>query len=368
MGIPTLIIVLFGLATVIQCWYWAIVFSKMARWKPDNNPAPEPVPVSIIICAKNEAENLKKNLGHFLSQNYPFFEVVVVNDNSTDETLNVLLEFQKEHPILHIVNREQPDPKQVGKKFALAEGITKATNNVLLLSDADCTPRNYDWLRSMQSFLTEDKSIVLGYGPYFKEKTVLNTFIRYETVWTAIQYFSFALWGYPYMGVGRNMMYRKSLFFEAGGFQSHEHIASGDDDLFINAIAHLNNTTVNIDERSFVHSEPKRTWKAWYRQKTRHYSTSTAYRPTHKVLLGLLSASHFGHLFLGTFLFFLGYFPIFLVGYIIRMSIILLVSRFILRRLDEYSLWFWLPVLDVAMVFYYIIFAPILFFGSKNRW
>ena len=362
------LIALFAATTLVQLWYWIFVFSKMARWKPDIKPVPKPEPVSIVICAKNEAENLRKNLPLILNQNYPFFEVIVVNDQSVDETLDVLLEFQKEHPILHIINRKQQNPMQVGKKFALSEGIISASNPVLLLTDADCTPRNYDWLRSMQSFLAKDKSIVLGYGPYFKEKSVLNILVRYETVWTAIQYFSFAIWGYPYMGVGRNMMYRKSLFFEAGGFQSHEHIASGDDDLFINAIAHLNNTTVNIDETSFVFSEPKRTWKAWYRQKTRHYSTSTSYRLKHKVLLGLLSASHFGHLSLGTLLIFTGYFPIFLVGYIIRMSIILLVSRYILRKLDEYSLWFWLPVLDVAMVLHYIIFAPILFFGSKKQW
>ncbi|MEM9990937.1 MAG: glycosyltransferase, partial [Bacteroidota bacterium] len=303
-----------------------------------------------------------------LTQNYPCFEVVVVNDGSTDETQQLLLDFQEEHAILHIINREQSKSGQLGKKFALTDGIHAASHDVLLLTDADCTPRNNDWLRSMQSFLTEKKSIVLGYSPYLKEKTFLNLFIRYETVWTAIQYLSFAIWGHPYMGVGRNMMYRKSLFYKAGGFQSHEHIASGDDDLFINAIAHLNNTTVNIDETSFVYSAPKRTWRAWYRQKTRHYSTSTSYRPKHQVLLGLLSLSHFGHLLLGTLLIFLGYFPMVFIGYIIRISIILLVSRYILRKLEETDLWVWFPVLDIAMVWYYIVFAPILFFGSKRHW
>ncbi|NJL75852.1 MAG: hypothetical protein HC892_13345 [Saprospiraceae bacterium] len=160
-----------------------------------------------------------------------------------------------------LVSKSDNREGKVGKKFALSYGIEAAKHNVLLLTDADCKPTSPDWIRLMQEKIVGGVEIGLGYSPYLQEKGFLNTFIRYETLQTAIQYLSFALWGIPYMGVGRNIIYQKSLYYKVGGFKSHEHVASGDDDLFINATAHLNNTTIIIDRRTFVLSEPKRTWK-----------------------------------------------------------------------------------------------------------
>lgn len=364
-----IVVLLFFLATLIQLFYWLAIFSKLARYKsptPSNNSKQQPV--SVIICAKNEAINLKKNLPHILNQNYPNFEVIVVNDNSTDETGTILLEFQKKFSILHIVSRKSNDNDKVGKKFALSEGIKNANNEVLLLTDADCKPISPNWIQSMQDSIDNKKSVGLGYSPYYMEKGWLNIFIRYETIYTAIQYLSFALWGKPYMGVGRNLIYKKSLYDKVDGFKSHEHIASGDDDLFINAIAHLDNTTVIVNKSSFVYSDPKKDWKSFSRQKARHLTTGTSYQFKHQVLLGLLSSSHITHYFLGTFTFLLGSYTLAIGVYLARMSIIMLVGRSIFRRLDGRDLFVWIPVLDAMMVTYYVLFAPALAWGAKNRW
>ncbi|MEM9884660.1 MAG: glycosyltransferase [Bacteroidota bacterium] len=354
----------FLLATFIQLFYWLWVFPKLLFFKTPVNRTIQHK-VSIIICAKNEAENLKQYLPQILNQSYPSFEVIVVNDNSSDETEKIILDFQKIYPILRLISRSQD---QIGKKFALADGIEAAKYDVLLLTDADCSPNSSDWLRLMQQSIEDKVNISLGYAPYYRHKGLLNKFIRYETFYAALQYLSFALWGNPYMGVGRNLIYEKSLYYKVGGFQSHEHIASGDDDLFINAISHLDNTTIVLDQRTFVYSKPKRTWRDFFRQKQRHLSTATSYKLKHKVLLGLLSGSHFLHYFLGTFTLFQGYQSLVVWGFLVRMSIIVIVSRFILRKLDERGLLMWIPVLDVMMVLYYIIFSSALVRKAKNRW
>ncbi|MEL6943264.1 MAG: glycosyltransferase, partial [Bacteroidota bacterium] len=336
----------FLFVTLIQLLYWGVIFPKLAFYK--NPPLKQTTQaVSIIICAKNEAENLRKNLPLILNQNYPSFEIIVVNDNSSDETHEILLEFQKMYPILHTISRKEND---IGKKFALANGIQAARYNVLLLTDADCRPNSLNWLNIMQQSIGEKVEVGLGYAPYNSYKGILNKFIRYETFYTALQYLSFALWKQPYMGVGRNLIYQKSLYYKVGGFNSHEHIASGDDDLFINAISHLDNTTIVLNEQTFMYSEPKRDWKSYFRQKTRHLSTSTSYRFKHQVLLGLLSGSHFMHYFLGTFTLIQGYQSLVVWGFLIRMSIILLVSRSILRKLGERNLLMWIPVMDVMII------------------
>ncbi len=365
---------IFFSTTMIQLGYWLFVFSKLAFHAPPSPDTLAKAPqhkVSVIICAHNEAENLRKNLPKILEQDYPEFEVIVVNDNSSDKTLDVLLDFKKKYPTLCIINRTYRKSHEVGKKFALAQGIETAQHELLLLTDADCQPSTNQWLAQMQSKIVPPIAIVLGYSPYFRyeEDGFLNLFIRFETVYTAIQYFSFALWGKPYMGVGRNLMYKKTLYRKVNGFKSHEHVASGDDDLFINAIAHLNNTIINLDERTFVYSKPKRSWRSYFRQKSRHLTTSTSYRFQHQVLLGLLSASHLGHYAAGFILLLLSVPPeVVLSVYALRIGMLVWLYARILRKLQDSSLLLWIPVLDVAFLLYYLVLTPVLFFGNRTTW
>lgn len=361
-----LIFFLFLGATLAQLCYWLFVFMRLAFYKPPNLPEHEPLPISVIICAKNEAESLEKNLSHFLNQNYRSFEIVVVNDYSTDKTAEVVLNFQKKYANLRLINCKENLP---GKKAALTQGIEAAHYEQIVLSDADCQPASAEWLRLMQGSLQRRANIGLGYSPYRTNKGLLNFFIRFETIYTGIQYLSFALAGMPYMGVGRNLIYQKSIFYQQGGFQKHQHIASGDDDLFVNEAATKGNVQIVIHPGAFVYSEPKRTWRGYYRQKSRHLSTATRYRGWHQVILGGLSLSHALHYLLAISLLASGVFVIStLITVLVRMAVVLWTYYKIIPKLQDIPLMKWIPLLDALYVLYYLIFAPALLIGRKDLW
>ncbi len=276
----------FLLAAITQLLYYFIVFSKLAFHKEDSNQNNEQLPVSVIIAAHNEDYNLQNNLPSILNQNYPDFEVVVVNHTSNDNTPEVLMDLQREFNNLKVVNIDQDLNFFKGKKFPLSIGIKSAKNEILLLTDADCKPVSNQWISSMTSNYKSNTEVVLGYGPYNKLGGLLNMLIRYDTFIIAMQYFSYALMGKPYMGVGRNLSYRKSTFYKNKGFTSHYNISSGDDDLFIKQVSTKFNTKIEVSENSFMFSEPKHTFSDWFRQKQRHLSTSIAYSTLFKLLLG----------------------------------------------------------------------------------
>ena len=274
----------------IQLFYFWGIFSRFAFYKKKDRSTKFP-PVSIVLCAKNEYSNLKKNIPLIINQDYPEFELVVVNDASDDETIFLLEDLEREHKHLTIVNITQDLNFFKGKKFPLSVGIKSAKYENLLLTDADCTPASSGWIKKMTSNFSNTKEVVLGYGKYEKLPGWLNSVIRFETLMTAIQYFSYALMGSPYMGVGRNLAYKKSLFLKNNGFISHYNVDSGDDDLFINEVANKRNTNIEIAPESFTISEPKKTFGEWWLQKRRHLSTSKYYKFQHKFLLGLYSIS-----------------------------------------------------------------------------
>ena len=366
-----IVFIILILSTLVQLGYWLGIFSRLAfhKKKAQKENSETEHSVSVVICARNEAENLKKNLPHFLNQTYRSFEIIVVNDNSTDHTAEILLDFQSKNPILQPVNLT--DGKfQPGKKKALSIGIATAQNEIILLSDADCCPSSSCWLQKMQSLFKDNIEIGLGYSPYKKESSFLNRFIRFETAYTAIQYFSFAIIGLPYMGVGRNLAYTKAIFSRSNGVNKHLHITSGDDDLFINQVAHKENTAFSIHPDTFVYSEPKKAWRGYYYQKSRHLTTGSSYKPVHQLLLGGLSLSHFLHYAAVLFLLLSGeMFSLVLLNYLVRIVVVSLVFGRILEKLHDVALKRWIPVLDLAFIAYYLTFAPSLLIGSKvKKW
>ncbi len=256
-----------------------------------KNQTHKPEGVSVIVCAWNELENLKSLLPLLNNQNYPTLEIIIVDDRSTDSTFEFSLTECTEYHRVRFLRVEETPSHLSSKKHALTVGIKSAKYSNLLLTDADCRPQSNNWIAGMAECLTPEKEIVLGFSPYFKQKGFLNNFIRYETFNTAIQYFSFALAGMPYMGVGRNLMYRKSLFLKNKGFAGHTNIVGGDDDLFMNDVANEDNTAVCLNPETFMYSFPKTTWKTWYRQKRRHLSVGKHYKLQHKINLGVLAAS-----------------------------------------------------------------------------
>jgi cellulose synthase/poly-beta-1,6-N-acetylglucosamine synthase-like glycosyltransferase len=375
--------ILFVAATAVQLFFWfyffsrlvfsvrspeSSVFSPSSPLIPHPSPlTPSPLPVSIIICARNESDNLRKNLNRFLNQTYRSFEVIVVNHKSSDETSNVLKSLQREYKNLRVV---ECDDTRIGKKYALAKGIEQATHHVLLLTDADCVPASDHWISGMTAGMEDENTqIVLGVAPYTEYPGPLNKFIRFEACYTAMQYLSFALAGFPYMGVGRNLAYRRELFELTGGFRRHEHLASGDDDLFVNEAARKGHVGIRLNPDAFVFSEPKTTWRAYYRQKTRHFSTGRHYKLHHKVLLSLLAMSHWLH-YTGGLIVALKISIIFaLLGYAVRMIVVMAFSSVILGRLQHRSLRPFVPALDAALVLFYMAFTPgILMNTNTQRW
>jgi len=273
----------------IQFFYNFFLFGafSFSKQKTVDNSFKEPV--SVIICAKNEAQNLIENIPFFLNQKYPRFELVLINDRSSDNTLEVIKQFKINFPEqIKIVDVAENEQFWGSKKYALTLGIKAASNEHLLFSDADCKPLSEKWISEMVNNFSNKHHIILGYSPYKKIKnSLLNKLIRYETLLTAIQYFSYAKIGIPYMGVGRNLAYTKSDFFEVNGFSKHMKIKSGDDDLFINQIANRKNTVSCFSKTSFTESSPKKTYKEWILQKRRHISTAVHYKLIHQYLLGL---------------------------------------------------------------------------------
>ena len=283
---------IFFFAVLIQLGYYWGLFSRLAFFKHRNKTQAVKPSISVVIAARNEYHNLINNLPFILEQDYPDFEVVVVNHASEDDTGLLLKELQGKFQHLKVVEIKQDLNFFKGKKFPLSIGIREAKNEVLLLTDADCKPASKKWIENMATnYASQNIEVVLGYGPYKKEKSFVNLLVRYDTFWVATQYLSMALAGKPYMGVGRNLSYKKVLFYKTKGFISHYNIPSGDDDLFISQVANKKNTTVELHKESFVYSTPKKRLGEWFKQKKRHLKTSAQYKPAIKFLLGMFSFS-----------------------------------------------------------------------------
>ena len=359
----TFIVVVF-----IQIIYYLFIFGKFSFHKKQEQP-PKNIPVSVIICAKNEAKSLKKFLPSILEQDYPNFEVVLINDGSTDKTLKVMEAFKKDFNNIKIVDVKNIEAFWGNKKYALTLGIKASTHNVLLFTDADCKPISNQWIKEMSSHFTNSKSIVLGYGAYEKIKgSFLNKLIRFETLLTAVQYFSYAEMGQPYMAVGRNLAYRKELFFEASGFINHMRIKSGDDDLFVNQNATAENTAICFSKDSFTESIPEQTLSTWIDQKRRHISTAKFYKFSHKALLSLFYITQLLFWILAILLISTLTFWQIVVGLVfVRFLVEFISLGYASKKLNESDVIPFLPVLEVFLIsMQFFIFIKNLISRPKN--
>lgn len=336
------------LAVLVHLFYYFFFYLRVPGFKNKNISSQAP-PVSIIICARNEEENLRRLIPEIMAQDYPTFEIVVVNDQSWDTSQETLSSFKITYPNIHVIELRENQIQMEGKKFALALGIKGAKYDELLLTDADCYPDSNNWVKKMMQAKGSD--VTLGYSPYQKKKGLLNAIIRFDTMYVAMQYLSFARAGLPYMGVGRNLAYKKELFFNKGGFKKHAHIASGDDDLFINSVANKKNTAIVIDKESFVYSIPKTTWGEWFYQKKRHLTTAPFYKAKHKILLSLYPIFYTVFMVSSIALLILHTIPLLVISLIALRFIVQLVT-FILsgNRLGESNLAWWSPLLELVIM------------------
>lgn len=357
------------LISLTLLFYYLYFFRRLAFFKAKEKRESQQHPVSVVVCARDEEENLAKNVPGLIFQKYSStLQTIIVNDNSQDDSKYILQELNRVFKVLTIIELKNEAQFIAGKKYPLAVGIREAQHEILLLTDADCVPASENWVFQMQDAYEEGIDIVLGYGAYQKLPGFLNKVIRFETFHSALQYMSYALAGQPYMGVGRNLSYKKSLFLNNKGFASINHLPGGDDDLFINKVATKTNTAIVTDPAAHTLSTPKKTWKEWRRQKTRHFSAAKYYKPRHKLLLGLYSIAHFCFypLVIATAIVYdwryaLGIFAV-------KTTVQFIIYSKAMKKLNEADLVKWILAMDIWMLLYYVLFLPALFKRESKSW
>lgn len=353
-----------------QIFYHLVFFIRLSFYKSkelDKND-----PVSIIICARNEEDNLRNFLSLILQQEYKTFEVIVVNDCSWDGSSDFLKELAAQYPgILKIAEIKEVEGREHGKKFALTIGIKAAQYETLILTDADCYPEGKLWIQKMMNAYHSDEiGIVLGYGKYAKDKGLLNLFIRFDTFQIGVMYLSRALAKAAYMGVGRNMSYKKSYFFKNKGFASHMHLTSGDDDLFVNEISNSVNTAIAIDPSCHTVSIAKQSWKAWFRQKMRHHTTARYYKTRDKVVLFTYHLSlYLFYLSIIALAFLDGNMFILFSIFLLRSVVQIIILQTCAHKLNEKDLGWISPLLELIR---YLVINPIFsiftLFARPKKW
>ena len=345
-----ILLYIFAFIVLVNCIYY-FLFSKFSFSHHQKNEKQEFLPVSLIVCAKNEAENLRIHIPFWLEQNYPDFEIILINDASYDDSLDVMESFAEKNSYIKIVDVKNNEAFWGSKKYALTLGIKKASHQRLIFTDADCKPSSKNWLLEMASHLKDEKQLILGFGAYQKLPGLLNKLIRFETLMTAVQYFSYAKAGNAYMGVGRNLGYNSKLFYDNDGFMSHMDIPSVDDDLFVNQVATKKNTAICFSEDSFTYSIPKKSWSDWFLQKKRHVTTANHYKFKHKFLLGLFYVSEilFWVLSIVTLLLIEWKIPVIIIAF--RFLIQYVIIGKAAKKLNQKDLTLLLPIWELLLVF-----------------
>ena len=282
------LLVIIGVAFIYQIYFYLRYLRLGGKVTFQTDSDVQLPAVSVIVCAHNEYDNLQDYLSILLEQDYPCYEVIVVDDSSEDGSDLLLERWSRQYGNLYHTFVPRGARVLSNKKLALTIGIKAAHYDYLLLTDADCRPESKYWIREMmKGFSNEQTELVLGFSPYFEKKGLLNHIIGYDTLFNGLQYMGMARAGKPYMGVGRNLAYKRETFFSVGGFKGLLGNRAGDDDLFVNRIANAANTVVVNNPNSIVWSVPKTTWREWFHQKRRHLSVSPQYRTKSKIQLTL---------------------------------------------------------------------------------
>lgn len=360
-------LIVFCIATSIQLFYYLYLFPSIF-FKQNNKPNfIYNEAVSIIIAAKNQAHNLEKHLNKIINQDFKEFEIILVLDQCTDNSLKILRKIQEKNKILKIIQTENPN---IGKKHALSLGIENAKYEKLVFIDADCYPVSSNWLNYISSKFLTNKKIVLGLGMFEKENSFLNSFIRYDSQLIALTYISAAKKLKPYMGVGRNLAYTKKLWLKNSGFKTHLDIASGDDDLFIIEVATKNNTEICIHPESISLSEAKKTYKEFLNQKLRHLSSSKKYNLYEKLISGseLISRSLF---LISAIILLSNKVFILLISIFIALRIVILgfvLKKFSLNIKNDLSIFYIIIFDNFAIIFYLQVLIYKLLKANKIQW
>lgn len=362
------------LSFIALCLYYGLLWLRVARYKNDKQPKPDEVgekerpSVSVVIVSHNEAESLKKSLPYLLEQDYPKYEVVVVNYMSTDDTTFVLRVCSENYPNLKVVNFKADVNMFRGKKYPLSIGIKSAVGDVILLAEPDCRPNDFDWIGEMVCGYMRGASLVLGYSLLNPEKGLLNALERYENMTYTASYAGAALMGNPYTATGRNLSYRREFFFARGGFISHYSFPDGADDLFVNQNATRSNTVVMLRKGAGMHYESSKTFGEWRQKRIHRRASRRFYGWKDKALLSVYPLSQLLFIVSLVLLFVGGLFPWQLLVALLAVKFIwqIVCAFFLGKRFEIKSLYFLSPLFEL----YFLIadtFLSISTLCKKNR-
>jgi len=319
--------------------------------------------VSVIVCVHRDVQKLTRLLKHLLAQSYPTYEIIIVNDGPQKDISDFL--HGQTDARLKVLDFDSDTKDMPGKKAPLTAGIECAHNEWLLLTDADCVP-GPQWISEMMRHASPDVEIVLGVAPLYRKPSFLNLLQRFDNMITAIQYLGAAIRGKAYMGVGRNLLYRKELHQTAGGFTAHAHMVGGDDDLFVQAASNASNTVTCINPSAFVYSEAPASGKDWLRQKRRHLSAGKIYSRSAKVQTTLFAVSWFIAWVCLPFVFLQGTY--WLTTGVLFCSILWFLFARVARRLEYQELTPWFPFLVISYCIELCTFAILLILPAPKTW
>lgn len=364
--ILTVVFYFFVVFTAIQIIYY-LIYSTFLFQQKNKAEISKQIPISVIIFAKNSADQLQKNLAFILAQNYPKFEIVLINNVSTDNTSDILEAYKEKHDNIKIIDVENTEAFWGSKKYAMTLGIKASKYEHLLFTEANSEPRSEFWIAEMSKRISETKTINLGYANYKKEGSLFNVFIRFVNLISAIQCFSFAKSGSPFMGFKANLLYKKTDFFNVKGFINHMKIKNGETDLFIKDAAIKKNTTFTISKNSIVEVDTPKSFKNWFLKLKEKAILKKNYKPKHRFLLHFFTFSKFMFYVLGTSLFFFFSWkillPIVLCYYIIQY----LVIGFSAKKLNEPYIIFLLPFLEIGLLLIQITIFSANLISKPNR-
>ncbi|MBD0400230.1 glycosyltransferase [Flammeovirga sp. EKP202] len=367
--LQTFITLIYFISLLPQLIFWGGI-APYNLWKNKKQKKGTTPPVSIIIAARNEADNLPKLLSSLVNQDYSSFEIIVINDRSTDNTGKIIDQFIQKHNLIRKVEIQETDTNWSPKKYALTQGIAVAKYDNFLFIDGDCWVESDKWVATMAPYFLQ-YDILIGVGLYKKiEGSWVANMTQFETLSTAIQYSSFSNIGINYMAVGRNFGYTKNIFDNANGFQKHKSVLSGDDDLFVNQMSSKKNTVTIINSNALTYSLPEKDWKTWFRQKTRHVSASYHYKFSNKLILGTLSASHISVYFI-----YLLMIPLEMAN-LLQLSVLLLIRTLLImvcfkkftKMVGEKIKWWHIPILDLMLIAYQILIGVSSVISKRKTW